>query len=122
MFNNVAQFKKFLAVGVKLKATHHQAFAGRDEEGKVIYKDQDLGIRPVSIVQTNSFALKTTRENGEVVDSWCDYPAASQAKVENGKIVMYEPDLRQMKGHVSTNSEEYQNLPLIPILTYEIVQ
>lgn len=123
MFNNVAEFKRFLKVGVKLKATLHKGFAGRDDEGKVIYCDRDLGIRPVSIVQTNSFAFKTVNSKGEVVDSWCHFPAASDAKVENGKITIYEKDCRKFpEGLMEEGNPDYDNLPEIPVLTYEIVK
>jgi hypothetical protein len=34
--------------------------------------------RPVSIVQTGKFALKTTKpRTGEIVDSWIDWPKAA---------------------------------------------
>ena len=38
-----------------------------------------VGIREVSIVLTNSFAMKTIRKDGK--DSWCEYP-----KVKNFEI------------------------------------
>ena len=56
---NLSQFKKALQVGIKLQTTHH-TFG-------------NMGVREVSIVQSNSFALETIRE-GKKVDSWCEYP------------------------------------------------
>jgi hypothetical protein len=125
MIKNVSQFKKALKIGVKVKAIHHQMFAGRDENGKALYKNDDLGTRPISIVQTNSFALATERvENGNnvIVDSWCSYPKASESKVENGILTIYTKDLRQSKGGcMMEGHEEYDSLPLIPMLSYAIV-
>lgn len=112
---NVAQFKKRLIKGVtKLHAVRHTDFGGRDEKGVVIYKDQDLGIRTVSIVQSNSFALSTIRTSGEVVDSWCGYPKASEIIVNNeNSITILEPDTR--------NGQAWETAPKIPVLTYTFV-
>ena len=125
MIQNVAQFKKALQIGVMLKAVHHQAFAGRDEDGKVIYKEESLGVRPVSIVQTNSFALATEKVKDGVkslVDSWCDYPKAKESKIENGVLTIYVKDTRKFPGGVlREGNPDYDNLPLIPILSYTIV-
>jgi hypothetical protein len=114
MFNSVADFKRQIQLGAKLHCTYHQAFAGRDENGEALYKDEDKGIREVSIVQTNSFALKTTKTDGKVVDSWCGYPKASQCKFsDDGKIIIMEPDGR------GRNDDPK---PWIPILTYTLVK
>ena len=110
-FNSLAEFKRKLKVGVKLHAIRHTEFAGREENGRVIYKDQDLGVRPVSIVQTNSFAMKTVKSDGEEVDSWCGYPKASECIVTGNKLVILEEDMR---GPEPTKE-------LIPVLTYEFV-
>lgn len=128
----LSDFKKRLKVGVKLHCIHHLTFAGRDEQGVVIYKDKDLGIREVSIVQSNSFALKTDRkepvytldefnnriESGEfiskTVDSWCSYPKASEAKiVDENTITIFEPDTR--------NGQAYETAPKIAVLTYKFI-
>jgi hypothetical protein len=65
--NNLSQFKKRLKVGVKLETTHT--------------KLGSFGVRPVSIVQSNSFALTTVKNlpdgGTETVNSWCQYPKAS---------------------------------------------
>lgn len=112
---SLADFKKRLAVGVKLHTTHHQKFAGRHENGsgEVVYKDEDMGIRELSIKQSNSFALKTFRQDkNEWVDSWCNYPKASECKIldENTIQILCE-DYRVREGVK----------PLIPILTYKFV-
>ena len=121
-FKTVSEFKKVLSVGDKLHAVNHTKVIGRDENQKVIYGDFDLGVREVSIKQSNSFALKTTRSDGKIVDSWCDYPKASQSKIDGNKIVIYEKDLRQFPGGVMRDGNpDYDNLPLIPILTYTFV-
>lgn len=63
---NLNQFKKRLQVGVQLETIH--AMLG------------SFGVRKVSIVQTNSFALETMRE-GKLVDSWCEYPSAKDFEI-----------------------------------------
>lgn len=118
----VSDFKKALQIGVQVHSVFHMAFNGRDEAGKVIYKDEDKGVRPVSIKQTNSFALKTLRTDGKICDSWCDYPKASMCKIEDNKVIILERDSRQFKGgHASESNPEYAALPLIPVLTYSIL-
>lgn len=66
---NLTQFKKRLVVGQILETIHA--------------KFGSYGERPVSIVQSNAFALKTIRANGEVIDSWCDYPKAKDIEFPN---------------------------------------
>ena len=107
---NLSDFKKQLKTGVKIKTTFHQASAGRDENGQLILKDEDKGIREVSIVQSNSFALKTEKQ-GKFVDSWCSYPKATECKIIDDKtIVVYTEDFRQR-----------EKRELIPCLTYQFV-
>lgn len=118
----VADFKRELQVGRKVVGIRHTTIVGRDSEQKVIYTDEDLNIREVSIKQTNAFALKTTRINGEVVDSWCFYPKASESKIENNRLTIFEKDLRQSKGGCMMEGHpEYDCLPMIPVLTYWII-
>jgi hypothetical protein len=66
---NLSQFKKRLQVGQVLETIHS--------------KFGSYGERPVSIVQSNSFALKTTKTNGEITDSWCEFPKASNIEFPN---------------------------------------
>lgn len=63
---NLAQFKKRLQIGANVETIH--AHLG------------SLGIRKISKVQSNSFALETIR-NGENVDSWCEYPKAKDFEI-----------------------------------------
>lgn len=107
----LADFKRRLKVGVRVDAIQHTCFAGRTEDGTVIYKDWELGVREVSIVQSNSFAFKTVRTTGEVVDSWCEFPKASECKIEGDTITIFEEDYRVREG----------KKPMIPVLTYKFV-
>lgn len=83
--NSLADFKKALKVGVEVETEHA--------------KIGSFGIRKISIVQTNSFALSTTKKNGEIVDSWCQYPKAKDIEC-NGtntvKIFWGEGDRREL--------------------------
>lgn len=87
---NLADFKKRLTIGSKWSAKHHHTFAGRDEKNAPIYNTKDLGVREVSIVQTNAVAFKTTRTDGEVVDSWLQFPKAKECKFTDNSIEIYE--------------------------------
>lgn len=109
---SLADFKRRLQVGVKLACVYHQEFAGRDEKGMTQYKDIERPVREVSIVQSNSFALKTQKTDGSWQDQWCDMPKASQVDFpDQDTIVIKEPDFRIREGEQ----------PLIPILTYKFV-
>ena len=66
---NLSDFKKRLQVGTKLETYNHNL-------------KTSFGVREISIVQTNSFALDTLR-NGETVQSWCEYPKASNFEIIN---------------------------------------
>jgi hypothetical protein len=99
----VAEFKRLLSVGVKLHTIHHKTFMGRDEKNNPIYGDKDLGTREVSIVQSNSFALKTTHSDGKVVDSWCSYPKASECSFPDpNTITILDWDTDTTKSKVLT--------------------
>lgn len=63
---NLADFKRRLKVGVELEATNTRYGY--------------MGIRKVSIVQNNSFALETLK-NGEIINSWCEFPKAKDFEV-----------------------------------------
>lgn len=100
---NLAQFKNRIKVGVRIKGTYHMAFMGRNQDNSPIFGDKDLGIREVSIKRSNDFALKTTRIDGSIVDSWCNYPKASKCRF-NG------PDsITILDGELN------------PVLTYEFI-
>lgn len=108
----VADFKRRLTVGTQVHTIYHQLFNGRDEKGEVIYKDEDKGVREVSKVQSNSFAFKTTKTDGSIVDSWCNYPKVKECIfVDENTITILCEDYRVRDG----------NQPMIPILTYKFV-
>ncbi len=87
---NLADFKKLATIGSKWEAKHHLTFAGRDENGKAIYTTKDLGVREVSIKQSNSIAFKQVKTDGTISDSWLQYPKASDCKFTNDSIEIYE--------------------------------
>lgn len=93
-FKTLAEFKKNIKLGSKLHTIYHAEFSGqRDEKNNPILKTVDKGVREISIVQTNSFACKTVQNTGKIVDSWLQYPKASECKViDNSKLEIYEKD------------------------------
>lgn len=62
----ISDFKKRLSLGVKLDTEHA--------------KLGQLGVREIARVQTNAFTL-LTEKNGEMVESWCYFPKASDFEV-----------------------------------------
>ncbi len=109
----LADFKRRLKVGVKLHTTYHQAFAGRNEKGEYLLKDEDKGIREVTLVQSNRFALKTKLKD-VMRDSYCDFPKASNFRILNeNSIMILEHDFRDRS--IGGTGE------LIPLLTYTFV-
>lgn len=111
-FKTLAEFKRNLRVGDKIAGVRTK-FSGRDADGKLIHSEQDLGIREVSIVQSNSFALKTVQTTGtgeptnESANSWCEYPKASMARIEDNVLIILHED--RVTGD------------MIPSLTYKFV-
>ncbi len=92
----LADFKKAVTIGSQWVVTRHQGkFTGeRDAQGRAIYSAVVMPPREVSIVQTNSFALKTTNTDGKVVDSWLQFPKAKDVKfLSEDSIEIYEGDL-----------------------------
>ena len=108
---NLSQFKKGLTVGKMLNCTFHQKFNGRDSKGELIYQDEIKPPREISIVQTNSFALKTVKTSGEITDSWCAYPKASECVFKDNVLTIMQEDYRVREGEK----------PLIPVLSYSFV-
>ncbi len=79
----LADFKRRLTVGTQVETNH--------------LKLGSFGIRPISIVQSNSFAFKTTRD-GRLVDSWCEYPKAKDIEfIDKDTVRIYwgEGDKRE---------------------------
>ena len=90
---SLAAFKRRLEVGKKLHTIHHGY-------GKETDQEVDLGIREISIVQSNSFALKTKRVGGEEVDSWLEYPKAADCKFpDENTIEIWEPAYNNEENH-----------------------
>lgn len=91
----LADIKRRIKVGAKMHTIYHKHIMGRDESGRAIYKDKDMGVREVTIKQSNQFALATTKMGtNEIVNSWLAYPRASQVKIvdENTFTVLDEVD------------------------------
>lgn len=91
----IADFKRKLIVGAKVHCTLHRQVFVDPETKEVITKDEDKGIRPVSVVQSNSFAFQTTKFDGSVVDSWCDYPTKDFIKFypeDQNKVTILRKD------------------------------
>ncbi len=79
----LSDFKKRLTVGANLETIHA--------------KLGSFGVRKVAIVQSNSFALETVRED-KVINSWCEYPKATNFEIvdENtAKIFWGEGERRE---------------------------
>jgi len=114
---SLADFKKLLIIGAKVHCIFHQSFNGRDENKNCIYKDEDKGTRPVSIKQTNSFALKTTKTDGEEVNSWCSYPKASECIIKDNQLTI----LQENRRYTDPNGSSFK-MEMIPVLTYSILK
>lgn len=122
-FATFSEFKRIIQVGDKLHTMYHMNIIGRDENQKVIYGDKDMGVREVSIKQSNAIACKTPKSDGTFSDSWLHWPKASETKiVNNDTLEVYEKDTRQFPGGLmSPGNPDYDNLPTIKILTYKFV-
>lgn len=66
----IADFKRKMVIGANVEAKLYYKERGTDEYRLV----SDFGTRPVSVIQSNCFAFKTTKVSGETVNSWCDWP------------------------------------------------
>ena len=110
----LADFKRRLKVGVNLHTIYHQKFSGnRDEKGQPLYTDEDKGIREISIVKSTQFAIKTTKSDGTIVDSWCAYPTTKNLIiVDENTVTILEPDWRE---------KDDKKRKLIPILTHKFI-
>lgn len=97
---NLSQFKAKLSVGVKIETIHHMHPTGvkRDGDGKVIrnekglpvYDPVNLGLSEVARVQSNAFTVWRDH-NGEKVESWCNFPKASQCTFnDDGSMTISE--------------------------------
>ena len=75
--NTISDFKRRVKIGTKMYSELY--WAEKDGTLKLIQTHQE---RPVSIVQSNAFALKTWREKDQSFrDSWCEWPKKDQFSV-----------------------------------------
>lgn len=109
---NLSEFKKSLKIGTKIHTVYHCESNGRDEKGQLIFMDKDRGIREVSVVQSNAFALKTVKSDGSTHDSFCQYPKAADVVInQDGSITIMEEDYRRKDEKIK-----------MPVLTFKIIE
>ena len=73
----LADFKRAVKIGTKWEGFNH-------------FYNSSFGIREVSKVQSNRFAFKTVTVNGEVCDSWSDFPKSKDIRFkEDGTVEIY---------------------------------
>lgn len=94
---NLAEFKREAKIGAKLNCIWHREFSHREESGKVVWKDKLREPREVSIVQSNAIALKTTKTDGSICDSWFQFPKAKECDFQDGKMIVYEDESKREK-------------------------
>lgn len=82
MIKSLAELKKKLDVGVKLKMIYYRYAEG--------HKYRLVGsVRPISIKQSNSIAIETTNEDGTKKNSWLYFGKSGDYKyTDKGFIVM----------------------------------
>lgn len=90
----IADIKRAIVVGAKFHTMFHRLPTGKyDENGLAIYTDKDLGIREVSVSQSNSFAFKSVKPDGSTSNSWCDWPKKDQVKfIDEKSFQIVNPD------------------------------
>lgn len=121
--DSLAQFKQAIQLGVKVGCLWHTAYAGLDENRKVIFTEVERPLRKVSHVQGNAFCLATENITGDIFDSWVHYPKASKTIIEDGILTEFAKDLRQFAGGLmEEGNPDYDNLPLIPVISYWIIE
>jgi hypothetical protein len=79
---SIADFKRRMVVGAKVSTLLYY----KDQDGN-LQLQHNYGIRTVTVHQSNSFALATPKTNGEVVNSWCNWPKKSEFKVIDSNTV-----------------------------------
>lgn len=89
----LADFKRRLKVGQKLHTFNN-------------LMGKDMGIRELSIVQSNAFAFKTQKHDGTIVNSWCHYPKVKDFKVIDENTIQIW--------------EENENIRIL-VLTYKFI-
>ncbi len=117
----VSDFKKLVRVGAKVGCLYYNNKYQKTPSGEYITETHDRGVREASIVQSNSFALKTIQSTGEIVDSWCSWPKASECKIEHNILTIFDKDMRYFKGGLaSKGNPDYDSLPDVALLSYWI--
>ena len=94
---NLTDFKRRIKPGVKIHTVFH-SMAG----------DMDRGIRPVTIVKTQNFALKTEQED-KTIDSWVNFPKSNDFKIVDCNTVQIL-QINPITKHTQ------------PILTYKFIE
>ena len=82
-FKTLAEFKRVIEVGDLVETYHF---------GNSFMPAKSLGIRPVSIKQTNAIAFRTDRGT----DSWIQYPKASSAEVKDNTLYVLQESGKPM--------------------------
>lgn len=121
--NSLADFKRKLKVGQKIACIMYKnPYPRQHGDPLPATIQEERPIREISIVQSNCFAIKTVQTD-KTIDSYCYYPKASECKIENNRLTIYDKDLRQGKGGcMMPGYPEYDSLPEIPIMTYWLVE
>lgn len=111
---SIADLKRKMIKGVKVKTTYNQAFAGRDKNGVVVYKNEKMPEGVVKIVKPTQVGIERTKENGEKFISWFKFPKRKFLLFHpNNTVTILDYDWRKAQG---VNQKE--DLPLIPLITY----
>ena len=76
----LSDFKKACKIGTLIHGQHH---------GNAICNPYDMGIRAISIVQSNSIAFATLQQDGKMVDSWISFPKASECTIKGDTINIF---------------------------------
>ena len=88
-FKTLAEFKRVIEVGDLVETYHF---------GNAFSPAKSLGIRPVSVKQSNGLAFKTDRGT----DSWIYYPKSSEVEIKDNTLFILNEGTR------------------LPILSYKI--
>ena len=87
-FSNISQFKKALKPGLKMGC--RLIYYNQNPENKELLPVvEERPIREIGRVQSNCFTLKTLIK-GEWVESYCNFPKATECIVRNNTLIIYE--------------------------------
>ncbi len=86
----VADFKRRIQPGIVLNTIYHKKLGGYTVGNQQMYENADLGNAPVKTVKSTQFSIERIK-HGEKVESWIDFPKASQCKIVNSDTIqIYE--------------------------------